>query len=272
MSQLLHSFNPLDYDPSQGQPNWPLGKHPVIIESHEVKGTKDEKNGMLVLNLRVIDGPEAGFTGPYRLNLYHNNEDAAKIAHRQLSAVCHVVGVFQLGPDGTRVDYLYNKPFAIEVGLQKGDEAKEKGYTEIKRVFDINGNEPQRGGGQQQQQQRPQGFGGQGQGGQQPQQGQQNGQQGGAQAWGGQNNGNGQPQQQGGNGGGWGGNQGGNGPDPNAGQGGGQGGGGWGQNGNQQADQGQQGGGNGGGGWQQQQNQQGNGGGGNGGPSWGQRR
>jgi len=270
----MHAFNPLDCDPSQGQPNWPLGKHPVIIESHEVKGTKDGSNGMLVLNLRIIDGPEAGFTGPYRLNLYHSNEDAVKIAHRQLSAVCHVVGVFQLGPDGTRVDYLYNKQFVIEVGLQRGDEAKEKGYTEIKRVFDMNGNEPQKGGGGGQNQQRPQGFGGQGQGGgqQQAQQGQQNGQQGGAQAWGGQNNGNGGNQQQGGNGGGWGGNQGGgNGPDPNAGQQGGGQGGGWGQQGNQQADQGQQGGNSGGGGWQQQ-NQQGNGGGGNGGPSWGQRR
>lgn len=257
----MHAFNPLDHDPSQGTPNWPLGKHPVIIKGSEVAGTKDGANGMLVFDLLIIDGPEKGFVGKYRLNLYHTNEDAVRIAHKQLSAICHVVQTFQLGPDGTQLQYLYEKPFVIEVGLQKGEEAAQKGYTEIKRVFDMDGNEP--GKRNQGGQGAPQNNAGQGAN---PNQGQN--QHGGANAWGGnpQGQGNGQGQPQNGQGGGWGGNQGnqGNGGGGNAswGQGGGNGG------GSAPADQG-----NNGGGWQQGQG--GNGGsngGGNGGPSWGQRR
>lgn len=187
MVQLLNSFNPMEYDPTQGGAAWPLGKHPVIIESAEVKATKDNQSGYLQLNLKVIDGPNAGHVGPYRLNLYNQSQEAAQIAHRQLSAICHVTQTFQLGPDGTQLQYLFNKPFVIEVGMQKGQEAQEKGYTEIKRVYDMAGNEPGKAG---QAQQAPQGFQQQQPQQQQPAQQQpQGGQNGGAQAWGGQGQG-----------------------------------------------------------------------------------
>ena len=188
MTQLINGFNPMDFDPSQGGGNWPLGKHPVIIESAEVKATKDNTSGYLQLNLRIIEGPNAGHTGAYRLNLYNQSKDAADIAHKQLSAVCHVTQTFQLGQDGKQLAVLFNKPFVIEVGMQKGQEAIEKGYTEIKRVFDMAGNEPGKQG-QAAPAQQPQGFGNQQAAQQQPQQQPQ----GGAQAWGGNQA---QPQQQ----------------------------------------------------------------------------
>lgn len=188
MAQLMNGFNPMDFDPSQGGGNWPLGKHPVIIESSEVKPTKDNTSGYLQLNLRIIEGPAAGHTGPYRLNLYNQSKDAADIAHKQLSAVCHVTQTFQLGQDGRQVAVLHNKPFVIEVGMQRGEEAAAKGYTEIKRVFDMAGNEPGKQG-QAAPAQQPQGFGNQPAAQQQPQQQPQ----GGAQAWGGNQA---QPQQQ----------------------------------------------------------------------------
>lgn len=260
MTQLLHSFNPLDYDPSQGGGSWPLGKHPVIIESAEVKATGDNESGMLIFNLKIIDGPNTGFTGVYRLNLYNKSSKAAEIAHRQLSAVCHAVQVFQLGQNGNDVSPLFGKPFVVECGYQKGEEPgpnnpDAKGYTEIKRVFDINGNEP----GKANQQQAPAGFGNQQQAAQQPQQQAQQG----AQAWG---QGQGQPAQQnapqGQSGAGWGNNQQ---AAPNSAPQGGQPAqqGGWGQNqGNppQNPPQGNQGQ-----GWAQNQ------GGGSNGPAWGQR-
>lgn len=259
MVQLLNGFNPMDYDPTQGGGSWPLGKHPVMIESAEVKATQDNQSGYLQLNCVITDGPNAGFKGAYRLNLYNQSAKAAEIAHRQLSAICHVTQTFQLGHDGTQVSALFGKPFVVEVGYQKGEEPgpnnpDAKGYTEIKRVFDMGGNEPGKHGSQQ----APQGFGGQQQNGQQqgnggfggqPQQQPQGGQQGGAQAWGGQ--GQGAQQQapaQGGQAGGWG---------QNGGQG-------QGQQAQPQQQQPQQQA----GGWGQQQAPQGGNGGG---PAWGQR-
>ena len=186
MAQLIQAFNAQQYDPTQGGGSLPVGRHPVIIESSEVKANKANDGGYLQLNLKLIDGPQMGTTGAYRLNLYHSNPQTAEIAHRQLSAICHVIGVFNVQDS----QQLHNIPFIVEVGLQKGEEAAQKGYTEVKKVFDINGNEPGKAG-QGAAQAQPQGQGGFGQ--QQPaQQPQQPAQQpaaqpqGNAPAWGGQ--------------------------------------------------------------------------------------
>ena len=142
MAQLIQAFNAQQYDPTQGGGNLPVGRHPSIIESSEVKANKANDGGYLQLNVKLIDGPQTGATGAYRLNLYHSNPQTAEIAHRQLSAICHCVGVFNV-QDSSQ---LHNIPFIIEVGLQKGEEAAQKGYTEVKKVFDINGNEPGKAG------------------------------------------------------------------------------------------------------------------------------
>ncbi len=180
--QLIQAFNAQQYDPTQGVGSLPIGKHPVIVESSEVKANKANDGGYLQLNLRIIDGPQQGTTGAYRLNLYHSNQQTVEIAHRQLSAICHVIGVFQV----TDSSQLHNLPFLIEVGPQKNDPQ----YTEVKKVFDMNGNEPGKAGAgaaaAQPQQQQPQGqpngaWGGQQQPAQQPAQQPQGGA-----AWGGQ--------------------------------------------------------------------------------------
>lgn len=151
--QLIQAFNAQQYDPTQGVGSLPIGKHPVIVESSEVKANKANDGGYLQLNLRIIDGPQQGTTGAYRLNLYHSNQQTVEIAHRQLSAICHVIGVFQV----TDSSQLHNLPFLIEVGPQKNDPQ----YTEVKKVFDMNGNEPGKAGAgaaaAQPQQQQPQG-------------------------------------------------------------------------------------------------------------------
>ena len=188
MAQLLQAFNAQQFDPTQGGGSLPVGRHPVIIESSEVKANKANDGGYLQLNLKLIDGPQMGTTGAYRLNLYHSNPQTAEIAHRQLSAICHVIGVFNVQDS----QQLHNIPFIVEVGLQKGEEAAQKGYTEVKKVFDINGNEPGKAGQgapAAQPQQQPAAQGGFGQ--QQPAQQPAAQPQGNAPAWGG-----GQPAQQ----------------------------------------------------------------------------
>ena len=137
--QLTQAFNPMQHDPTQtGGGGFPVGKHPVIIKSAELKPTQAGDGGLVEFQLEIIDGPARGTTGAYRLNLYNKSEKAARIAHSQLSALCHVTQQFQLGADGTQLSVLFNIPFVIEVGMQKGDE----GYTEVKKVFDMAGNEP----------------------------------------------------------------------------------------------------------------------------------
>ncbi|HEX2243001.1 MAG TPA: DUF669 domain-containing protein [Gammaproteobacteria bacterium] len=145
--QLMNPFNARQVDPTQSGGQMPVGRHPVVIKNSEIKPTKDNTGGMLVLELEIIDGPSKGVTGAYRLNLYHNNPQTVEIAHRQLSAICHVIGVYDVQDS----QQLHGIPFIVEVGLQKDTEAASKGYTEVKKVFDMNGNEPGKaaaGGGQ----------------------------------------------------------------------------------------------------------------------------
>lgn len=114
---------------------------PVIINSAEMVSVKDKPNdGMLVLNLMVIDGPAKGAEGPYRLNLFSSSEQASKIASQQLSALCWVTNK----PDAQREEELFNIPFKAIVTAQTG-EGKEN-YTQIKAVLDINGNKPGKAG------------------------------------------------------------------------------------------------------------------------------
>jgi len=136
--QLIQPFNAQQYDPTQSAGSLPIGRHPVIIESSEVKANKANDGGYLQLNLRIIDGPQQGTVGAYRLNLYHTNQQTVEIAHKQLSAICHVLGVFQV----TDSSQLHNLPFFVEVGPQKSDPQ----YTEVKKVYDMNGNEPGKAG------------------------------------------------------------------------------------------------------------------------------
>lgn len=152
MAKLNAPFDPMQHDPSQGGsglPQLPIGKHPVVITGDEVKANGKNTGGFLELTLHVIDGPSKGQTGVHRLNLYNQSTQAVEIANRQLAALCHVTGQFRLGAGGDDTSVLHNIPFVIEVGLQKDAEAAAKGYTEVKKVYDINGNEPGKQGQQQ---------------------------------------------------------------------------------------------------------------------------
>ena len=108
----------------------------VIISASEMKENKDKTGGYLELTLQVIDGEHKGESGAYRLNLFHSTPKTVEIAYRQLSAICHAVGVFQVG-DSTQ---LHNIPFKAVVGLQKGENPE--GYTEVKGVLCMDGSAP----------------------------------------------------------------------------------------------------------------------------------
>ena len=163
--KLMNPFNPLDHNPVQGAGSLPLGRHKFVIESASVDANKQGTGGFLQLNLKIVDGEFAGMTGADRLNLYNNSAKAVEIANNKLSAYCHVTGQFQLGTDGCDVSVLFNIPFYADVVNQKLTEEQEAKkaqgetvtpYTEIKKLFDINGNEPGKSGGQNQPQQQPQ--------------------------------------------------------------------------------------------------------------------
>lgn len=146
---LLGNFDPNAIAPSTGAggslPVSGADGHMVMITEHELKANKQPSTGShILLTLMITEGPNSGSTGTHCLNLGHNaSPQAVQIARSELSAICHCVGhttVLQ------SISELYNRPFRVVVANQSGAEAIEKGYTEIKKFMDPQGQKPGQAG------------------------------------------------------------------------------------------------------------------------------
>ncbi len=136
-----YAFDARQFEPVQSVgTSHPPGKYPFTISNTSIEPTKDNTGGMFVVAFTTPQGMISK-----RYNLWNNSPKAVEIAHKELSALCHATGVFQLTfkDDGAA---LRNAQGMIEVDWQKGNEpTAEKphgGYTEVKKVLDRNGNEP----------------------------------------------------------------------------------------------------------------------------------
>lgn len=116
----------------------PLGKHPVVIVGTDLKPTKDNQGGYLEITMEAIDGPAKGLQTIDRLNLHNKSETAVRIANSQLSAYCHVTGVFAFNA----TEELQGKPFVVEMVARRDN----PNQTEVGKLFDMNGNEPGKAG------------------------------------------------------------------------------------------------------------------------------
>lgn len=164
--QVQWSFNANQYEPNQGfgiHP--PANKVPFTITNTEIKPTKDS----------TPDNPKGylsiEFTSPLGMvknnyNIKNDHPKTVEIAYGQLSALCRAVGIYQIDGNNECAALRGGKGL-MDVGYQKNEEPNSefpdrKGYTELKRVYDINGNDPSKpAGAQQAAPQGNSGFGGQ---------------------------------------------------------------------------------------------------------------
>lgn len=110
----------LNFDASQVQPDSgvqdpvPAGWYNTVIDQSELKPTKDATGHYLEIRHNIIDGAHAGKKIYGRLNLRNANPTAQEIGYKQLSAVCHAVGVLQVQDSAQ----LHNIPLKIKVKLR----------------------------------------------------------------------------------------------------------------------------------------------------------
>lgn len=143
MPPMNYSFDATQHKPIQGGEGHPVGKFPFKISHTEIVPTKDQSGGMFVVEFTTPAGSIKN-----RYNLWNQSPKAVEIAHGQLSALCHAVGVFRLDMQNEGAA-LRNAQGQLEVGYQKGEEPTPDkpggGYVEVKKVFDSAGNEPGKG-------------------------------------------------------------------------------------------------------------------------------
>ena len=110
----------------------PAGWYNVMIDESEMKPTKAEGGLRLSLRFTIMDGQYANrkvFTG---LNLKNANPVAQEIAYKQLSAICHAVGVMQVQDS----QQLHGRPLKIKVKVKaaQGDYEASNDITAYKNI------------------------------------------------------------------------------------------------------------------------------------------
>ena len=115
-------------------PSDPTGHLVSIVES-SMKPTSKGTGTMLVLCLRILEGPNANVEGDWNLNIQNSNQTTVRIAMQELACICHAVGELGQIQD---VGLLHDRPFRVVVVLQSGENG-EKGYTEVTKVLRADG-------------------------------------------------------------------------------------------------------------------------------------
>lgn len=140
MNGMQGSFDANQFAPRQVGEGHPVGIYPFTITDTKIVPTKDQTGGMFVVEFTSPNGSISS-----RYNIWNNSAKAVEIAHGQLSALCHAVGVFKLDWQNEGAA-LRGARGQMKIDYQKGEEpTAEKpagGYVEIKKVYDVNGNEP----------------------------------------------------------------------------------------------------------------------------------
>jgi len=105
------NFNAAEVEPQQSFDALPPGRYEVIISESEMKDTKAGTGQYLQLTFDVIGGQHNGRKLWSRLNLVNPNATAVGIAERELSAICHCVGI--ITPSDS--EELHDRPLIVDV-------------------------------------------------------------------------------------------------------------------------------------------------------------
>jgi len=127
------NFNAAEVEPQQTFDALPAGRYEVIITDSEMKDTKAGTGEYLMLTFEVVgDTKHTGRKLWTRLNLVNKNATAVQIAERELSAICHCVGI--LAPSDS--EELHNAPLVVDVIQELNPSSGQmtnriKGYSQV---------------------------------------------------------------------------------------------------------------------------------------------
>lgn len=108
------SFNAATVEPSEAFVVYPAGWYKGQIDQSEMKATRDGKGRYLELRVSLIDGKYNGKKAFIRLNVENANAETREYAFKDLSAICHAIGVMQFED----TQQLHGRPLLIKVKVR----------------------------------------------------------------------------------------------------------------------------------------------------------
>ena len=134
-----YSFDSTQVAPAEEFTVLPAGTYHAIITESDVKPTKAGTGQRMNLTFRITDGPCANRVVFAGLNVANENPKAEEIGQRELSSLCHAVGVLKLQD----TSQLHNIPVAIRVSIKKDESGQYPDRNEIKAFMAIPSHAPQ---------------------------------------------------------------------------------------------------------------------------------
>lgn len=131
------NFDATTVAPDTGFDPIPAGEYVAMIVDSEIKPTKAGTGMYLQLVWEVCDGPASGRKIWDRINIQNPNQVAEEIGQKQLSAVCHAVGVLRVQDSAE----LHEKPASIKVVVKPG-QGEYLPSNEVKGYRALNGAAP----------------------------------------------------------------------------------------------------------------------------------
>jgi hypothetical protein len=133
----------LNFDANQVAPSTgvtealPAGWYNVAMDESTLKPTKDGAGQYLEIRFNVLDGQYVGRKLFSRLNIRNQNPVAQEIAYKDLSAICHAVGVLQVQDS----QQLHGRPLKVKAKVRKATDDYEASndltaYKNINEVTD----------------------------------------------------------------------------------------------------------------------------------------
>lgn len=136
------NFNATTVDPTTGGTDiFETGDYGFIITGSSTKPTKKNDGTILQFDCKCTDEGQAGKMTAIRLNIQNPNAQTVEIAFRDLSAICHVVGVLHM----TDTMQLHGRPFRMRLEKQPRSDKPELFENAIRGYLDANGQPPKAG-------------------------------------------------------------------------------------------------------------------------------
>lgn len=134
----LNGFDATAVKPAEDRGAFPPGEYTALIIDSSMKDTKNKDGQYLELTVQITGGEFSGRKVWARLNLVNKNDKAREIAERELSAICHAVGVLKPSDSAQ----LHNKPLTIRVDIEPAGGERKNDQNVIKAWKPIDGSAP----------------------------------------------------------------------------------------------------------------------------------
>lgn len=121
MAQL--NFNAATVEPNAAFDPIPAGWYTAQVTESEMKPTKAGDGSYLSITLQILGGDFNNRKVFDRFNINNKNPVAVDIAYKQLSALCHAVGILQVQDS----QQLHGKPVQIKVSLKPASQDPQTG-------------------------------------------------------------------------------------------------------------------------------------------------